>query len=138
MKDVMLKIIGKQLGVDGEENKIEFASEGKFYKKNGAYYIVYNESEISGMQGSTTTLKVQDSKVQMKRYGTNTSKLVFEKGQKHISPYITECGEMLMEVVTHKLDKEINEEGKGKIDIGYRLNISNIAQSNNTISIEIM
>ncbi|WP_066506322.1 DUF1934 domain-containing protein [Abyssisolibacter fermentans] len=138
MKDVKVKIVGKQTGLQGEENTIELITEGKFYKKNDIYYVVYDESEISGMQGSTTTLKIQEHKVQMRRFGTNSSKLIFEKGKKHVTDYITAYGEMTMEVLTNKLNMDISDNGKGKIEMSYRLNISKIAESANTLSIEIM
>ncbi|WDV46026.1 DUF1934 domain-containing protein [Clostridiaceae bacterium M8S5] len=138
MKDVRLKIIGKQTDLEGEENVIEFVTEGKFYKKKGAYYLVYNESEISGMNGSTTTLKIQDEKIQMKRYGSNKSKLIFEEGKRHESEYATAYGEMTLQVLTSKLNANISDSGVGNISVFYRLNIAEVAESNNALSIEIM
>ncbi len=138
MKEVMLKIKGRQTNVDGEENTIELITEGKFYKKNETYYLVYDESEISGMEGSTTTLKIQDSKISMKRFGSNTSNLVFEKGKRHRTEYDTIYGDMVMEVVTNKMDVNISEIGKGSIKVAYRLNISDSIESSNHLSIDIM
>ncbi|SDY70310.1 Uncharacterized beta-barrel protein YwiB, DUF1934 family [Proteiniborus ethanoligenes] len=138
MKDVMLKIKGKQKSLEGEESVIELITEGKFYNKNGAYYLVYDESEISGMEGSTTTLKIQGQKVSMKRFGNNTSKLIFEKGKKHVSEYETMYGDMTMEVMTNDLDINISEAGKGSIDLSYRLNILDSLESNNHLTIDIM
>ena len=137
MKEVTLTIKGSQKGIEGEENNIEMITEGKFYKKNGAYYLVYDESEISGMEGSTTTLKIEDNKVFMKRFGNNISKLTFEKGKKHKSMYQTLYGEMAIEVVTSKVDINIGETGKGNIDLDYRLDISGSIQSSNKLSISI-
>lgn len=138
MKEVMLKIKGTQKNVDGEESEIELITEGKFYLKNGTYYLVYDESEISGMEGSTTTLKIEDKKVSMKRFGSNSSTLIFERGIKHKSSYQTFYGDMNVEVVTKKIDVDISKMGKGKIDLSYRLSISNMVESQNKLSIEIM
>jgi len=134
----MLKIKGKQTNINGEENTIELITEGKLYKKNGTYYLVYDETEISGMEGSTTTLKIQDSKVSMKRFGSNTSNLIFEKGKKHRTEYETAFGEMTMDVVTSNMDVNISELGKGSINVFYKLNISESVESNNHLSIDIM
>ncbi|MGF7058929.1 DUF1934 domain-containing protein [Brassicibacter mesophilus] len=138
MKEVMLRIKGRQTNVDGEENTIELITEGKFYKKNGTYYLVYDESEVSGMEGSKTTLKIQDNIISMKRFGSNTSNLIFEKGRKHKTEYETVYGDMTMEVMTSKMDVDISDIGKGSINVAYRLNISESIESSNHLSIDIM
>ncbi|RKD33483.1 DUF1934 domain-containing protein [Thermohalobacter berrensis] len=138
MKEVTLKIKGTQTNSEGEENTIELVTEGKFYKKNDTYYIIYDESEISGMEGSTTTLKIEDDKVLMQRFGTSKSKLVFEKGKKHKSQYHTAYGNMDIEVITNSMDIKISDSGKGKIDLSYRINLSNLVESLNELKISIM
>lgn len=138
MKNVMLKIKGKQINTEGEENIIELITEGKLYTKNGSYYLVYDETEISGMEGSTTTLKIQGHKISMKRFGNNSSSLIFEKGQKHRTEYMTAYGDMSLEVMTENVDVNISETGKGNIDLLYKLNLSDNMTSNNHLTIDIM
>ncbi|MTI48880.1 DUF1934 domain-containing protein [Sporosalibacterium faouarense] len=137
MKEVQLTIKGKQTSVEGEVNNIEMVTEGKFYEKRGAYYIVYDESEITGMEGSTTTLRIEDNVVSMKRFGSNTSKLTFEKGKKHVTEYETVYGNMPIEVSTSKVDIDISELGIGSIDLAYRLDISGIIESTNKLLIQM-
>ncbi len=137
MKEVMITIKGKQTSVQGEENNIEMVTEGKFYKKNDAYYIVYDESEITGMEGSTTTLKIEGKKISMKRFGNNTSKLIFEKGKKHVSDYETVYGDMVIEVTTSNVDVNISDIGEGSINLAYRLGISGVIESSNKLLIEM-
>lgn len=138
MKAVKVSIKGTQVDVDGEKNIIEFITEGKFYIKNDSYYIVYDESELSGMEGSTTTLKIKDNIVSMKRFGSNNSKLIFEKGIKHKTEYETMYGIMDMEVATNNMEVKLLEEGKGTIDLSYKMNISGMVESYNTLSIQII
>ena len=80
-KDVLITLVGTQNN-DGEKDKIELITEGSMYKKGDAYYITYKESELTGMDGTTTTVKVQDKKVTILRFGTNNTQLIFEKGRK--------------------------------------------------------
>jgi len=138
MKEVKLRIKGKQTNVDGEENIIELVTEGKFYKKDQAYYLIYDETEISGMEGSTTTLKIEEDKISMKRFGNNNSKLVFQKGKKHKTEYETLYGDMDVEITTNKMDINVTDLGKGNINLIYRLNISDTIESSNHLSIDIM
>ena len=58
MKDIMLRIIGRQIDRNDEvaDEAIEFMTEGKAYRKGEATYIVYEESEMSGMKGVKTAI----------------------------------------------------------------------------------
>lgn len=137
MKNVTVKILGTQKRDDGESDKIELVTEGKFYKKNNFYYIVYDESEISGMEDSTTTLKINNDEVWMKRFGQNNSKLTFRKGDKYNTQYTTSYGNLNMEVSTQKVNVNINDEGEGELSLKYKLIISNTMESLNTLDITL-
>ena len=73
MKDITLKIVGKQVFEDAEEDQIEFITEGKLYEKGDSLYLIYEESEFSGMPGCKTSLKVTGNCLRMKRLGTPAS-----------------------------------------------------------------
>ena len=55
-KDVMIKIIGRQF-VAGEEDSVELTTTGSYYRRNGDYFIRYEESEATGYKGAYTTVK---------------------------------------------------------------------------------
>ena len=56
MNKAIINIRTTQVDINTKQDEvIELITEGKFYKKSDAYYLVYDESEISGMQGTTTT-----------------------------------------------------------------------------------
>lgn len=134
----MLKIKGKQAPVGQEEDIIELITEGKFYDKENAKYLVYEESELSGMEGCTTTLKIQDDKIVMKRYGKANSELVFEKGKRHISNYSTPYGNFRLEILTKELDYSIDKNIKGSISVKYNLSLQGLSEGTNRLDIEIM
>ena len=69
MKNIILKIIGKQLSRDIEEVQLEFITEGKIYEENESLYLVYDESEFSGMPGCRTELEFTGEKIRMSRQG---------------------------------------------------------------------
>ena len=39
MKDIMLRIVGKQYAGEEAEEQMEFVTEGKLYERNGATYL---------------------------------------------------------------------------------------------------
>ena len=102
MKDITLKIIGKQCYDNHEEEQMEFVTDGKLYVRGGAIYIVYDESDVSGLSGCKTTLKVSGDSLKMRRIGGGgpQTELYFEKGKRISSLYETPYGPMELEVLT--------------------------------------
>ncbi|MCT4607128.1 MAG: DUF1934 domain-containing protein [Marinisporobacter sp.] len=138
MKNVMLKIQGLQTSIDGEENEIELITEGKLYQKGNAMYLVYEESELSGMEGCTTTVKVIQDQISMKRFGKAKSEIIFEKGKPYNTNYHTPYGMFDMEVLTKDMTYSLTDEYKGELFIEYFVNLEGIAESTNQLRIKIM
>lgn len=138
MKKVMIRIKSSQTRKGEDPEIIEFMTEGKHYVKNGTDYIVYEETELSGMKGCTTTLKLTEDLVKMKRYGEANSELVFEKGKRHVSDYVTPYGNFKLEILTSVLKWNISEESKGRINIKYNLSMQSVVESANEMDIEIL
>jgi len=113
MKDIMLRIVGNQLhGLDSksDDDSMEFITEGRFARKGDALYLIYEESELSGVLGYTTSLKITDGKVRMKRYGEKDgvhTAIEFEKGGKFTGWYETPFGAIEMEIMTNDIDNQI-------------------------------
>lgn len=138
MKNIMLKIIGKQINKDGEEDVIELVTEGKYYKKGDTTYLVYQESEISGMEGCTTTLKITDDLVSMKRFGTANSEIKFKKGVRFNTFYNTPMGNIELEILTKQINNTISDTAKGSIDIEYDISLQGLVEGRNKMNIKIM
>ena len=141
MKDIMLKITGTQIGLDSEEQQMEFITEGKLYERGGALYLVYDESDISGEAGCRTTLKYTENKVRLRRFGKHLGRqtvLEFEKGKRYNGLYTMEFGSLPMEILTNSLEGNISESGKGRIDIDYNISLRGLLEGRNKINIEIM
>jgi len=129
-KNVIISVKGTQSTNDQVNTIMEFVTEGKYYKKDEAYFITYDESEVTGMSGTTTTLMVMDGIVTLVRVGTINSHFVFQQGQKHISYYDTEYGAFTVGVTANEVDVKIDDSG-GEIRIGYQLEIDNTETGEN-------
>ena len=141
MKDITLKITGKQSYEDKEEVQMEFVTEGRFYLRGDSVYVIYDESELSGMTGCKTTLKVKDDTVLMRRVGTEgcRSELYFEKGKRFGSTYETPFGPMGVEVVTGIVNCDMDtENGSGHISIEYNVSLEGLAEGKNQLNIDIL
>ena len=139
MKDITLKMTGRQCFPDSEEDMMEFITDGKLYEKDGATYIVYDETEVSGMAGCKTTLKITDTALRMKRIGNVGfgAELYFEKGRRFNSIYQTPYGPMGVEILTKAVDAQLDEEKCGKVDIEYDVSMEGASESKNRLTIDI-
>jgi len=129
-KNVIISVKGTQSTDDQVNTIMEFVTEGKYYIRDKAYFITYDESEVTGMSGTTTTLMVMDGIVTLVRAGTINSQFVFQQGQKHISYYDTEFGSFIIGVTANEVDVRIDDNG-GEIRIGYQLEIDNTETGEN-------
>lgn len=110
--------------VDGDNDVIELKTFGKFGEKNGKFYIIYEETELTGFQGSTTTIKIDDDTVTMIRRGNVNSKMVFRNGEKRLCTYNTPYGIMPVAVEPRNLSCDMGNDG-GNLKIEYILDINN-------------
>ena len=143
MKDIFLRIIGNQIhGLDEEtEDGMEFITEGRFGKRGDAMYLIYEESELSGAEGYTTSLKVTGEKVRMKRYGDEgglQTAIEFEKGRKFTGWYETPFGTVAIEVLTNEIDNQLDPAGAGTLDIDCSVSLKGLTESRNLLRFEIM
>jgi uncharacterized beta-barrel protein YwiB (DUF1934 family) len=124
-KKILLTIKGNHLSTKGQNSSIELITEGCLFEKDGAYHIEYEESEISGMEGTTTKFSLQDNSVIMQRSGSNPSLFMFEQGKKYINSYSTPAGSISMGIYPTKVEHQLGEE-EGKLDLKYQLDIDGI------------
>jgi uncharacterized beta-barrel protein YwiB (DUF1934 family) len=114
----IISIISKQLSVDSDA--IEVHTPGDYFKKEGFYSAEYEETEISGMEGTVTRLEIHPEKLILIREGTTTAKMEFEKGKDYVTLYDTPYGTMELNIQTKDLKVDVNETG-GKIFIDYKM-----------------
>ena len=106
----------------GDSDTVELMTRGSLVHKEGAYYIVYKETEATGYEGCTTTVKVAEDarKVSMLRYGKVPSQLIIEKGTRHLCHYETGYGAISLGVAADVIEHELTEKG-GKLKFSYTL-----------------
>jgi uncharacterized beta-barrel protein YwiB (DUF1934 family) len=132
---VIVTVKGKMV-VDGEEDTIELITSGKFYKKGNAYYIVYKETELSGMEGTTTTVKIEEKNVCIIRFGSVMSRMCFKDGETELNLYKTPYGIFELTVKAFLVDIDINDDG-GNLRLYYGLEAAGMQKSINELSIKI-
>ncbi|MGG5462854.1 DUF1934 domain-containing protein [Clostridium sp. B9] len=103
-----------------EQEKIEVVTVGEFFADGDEFIATYDETEISGMEGTKTTLRIKGEKVTLHREGTTSTKMEFEKDNTAVSLYNTPYGMLELQTTTKELNLDINENG-GDIAIKYHM-----------------
>ena len=135
-KDVLINIRSIHSSED-DHDVIELFTTGQYYKRGESYYISYEESEATGFEGSTTTLKVEPEKmVTMSRSGAMNSQLIVERGVRHQCHYDVGHGELLVGVLGSRIKSSLTEIGGG-LEIKYSLDINSMYASENEMYIHI-
>ena len=94
-----------------KDEVIEVVTPGKFHLGESEFKAVYEESEISGMDGTTTTLVIKDDVLVLEREGSTSTRMEFQKGEDVISLYNTPYGMMNINISTKELDIDMDEDG---------------------------
>ena len=122
--NVVLAIRGRQTYGDQEPEVIELVTEGTMVFRNGGWDISYEESALTGLEGVTTSFRVEPGKVVLTRTGKLQSTMIFEEGVPHDTLYQMAFGTLLMTVKATFVFFDIVSDG-GTIDLSYNIDIEN-------------
>lgn len=118
------------------EDIIEVVSPGKYIKLEDGYKAIYEETEISGMDGTTTILTIREKEVVLEREGTTSTKMHFNKSEPSVAMYQTPYGMLEISIDTKNLEVDMNEDG-GKLQIDYSLAVAGQAPLDTKLSLKI-
>ena len=123
-QNVLLAIRGSQKYADQDPEVIDLVTDGTMEFRDNGWDISYEESELTGLAGVTTTFRVERDKVTLTRTGALKSEMIFQKGVVHDSLYQMPFGALMLSVEALSLFYDIVPDG-GVIDLSYKIDIEN-------------
>ena len=87
--EAIIKIVGTQNYNLDSADAIELVTDGVYEYSEGEAEIYYSESELTGLEGTSTALYITPEEVRMERWGTLTSTMVFREGMRNTFLYET-------------------------------------------------
>ncbi len=135
-KDVIISIRGLQQTEVSEDTPIALVTQGRYERKGEDYIVSYDESELTGLAGTRTTLTIEPDVVTVLRTGNYPSQLVFERGKKHLSLYATEYGDLTIAVCTRNIQRTLGDAG-GSLDVRYDVEIDHAFAGTNHLCVDI-
>ncbi len=136
MKNVIITVKGIQVLDNAPEDNVELITEGEYSFDNGVGWFVYEETEVTGMEGTTTRFDFTPNEVIVTREGTITSRMVFVQGKKNVFLYETPYGSMTMGIDTQSIVSSLGPNGGG-LDIDYTLSFDQMMVSRNRFIVKI-
>lgn len=137
-EDFLIRIDGRMEQGD-ESDTVQLMTRGSFVCWGGSFFISYKESQTTGYEGCTTTVKVakDESKVSLTRFGPAAGQLVVEKGTRHLCHYDTGYGALTLGVAADEIHSRLTDEG-GEVEFSYTLDSDrNTILSRNLVKISV-
>lgn len=125
-QEVLLTIRGQQTYSEQEPELVELVTEGTLESTANGWLLTYEESDLTGLKGVTTSFLVEPGKITLSRKGPLNSQMVFQEGMYHESLYQMEFGALMITVCASMVRYDISEEG-GTIDLTYSIEIEQTA-----------
>ena len=136
-KNVIISIQGKQSFPGSEPEIIELVTEGTLEDRGEeGIVLTYQESEVTGLEGTLTTIQVEPQRVTLLREGTVNSQMVFEEGRRHLSMYNTPYGALEVGLHTRRILSSLDRQG-GDVTIYYALEIEHGGLGRNMFRINV-
>ena len=136
MKPVKIRIVSVVQDENGKQQPSEQICFGRMAEKNGTNYVFYEESEVTGLEGTKTTIKWNDERIIILRSGTLDHRQEFCQGLVDKSLYQTPYLKIPLETATKYLYTGFRK-GIWNLEIEYSLSHSGQPYGDMKILIEI-
>lgn len=122
-----------------EPERMQIKTVGRYVIDGDRCEIRYDESDVTGMEGSVTSISfdmADNGVVTMSRTGSVSTALVFEKGKRHHCVYNTPIMPFEVCVKTLSVNNRIGEDGRLELD--YIVEIRGAKAERTKFSMKIM
>ena len=136
-QNVLITLRGTQACPDGKPERVELVTHGTMTGRNGKYAISYEETELTGTPGVTSTFLVfNPRRVVLTREGAIKSRMVFVKDTRDENLYDLGFGALLIGITTKDVQVDLDEEG-GRLFIDYTVDVEQEQTTHNTYELII-
>ena len=136
MKEVVISIHSVHAVDRDDEDTMDFTTDGMYSYDRGVSTLSYFESEVTGLEGTRTSLMVKPDEIILDRDGSLKSHMVFREGLKNSFIYQTPFGNATLGVDTRKIKHSFNENG-GSMEIDYIVNMEHVVVTRNRFQLKV-
>lgn len=133
---MLLSIRGEQYFDDIDPDETELMTEGTLEVREDGLRLSYQETALTGMEGTSTAFEIRGPRVILTRTGKVNSQMIFEEGRQHTSLYETPFGELTVDIQTSRLRHNLSERG-GVMEIRYSIAVEHTVTGRNCFKIRV-
>ena len=136
MKDVVISIRAIQACGMDDEDMVEFTTDGLYTFDGEVGCLTYMESEVTGLEGTRTSVMVMPDQVVVDRDGLITSRMCFKEGERSSFLYGLPCGSATMNINARRVQRHVGEHG-GDVEIDYVVDMEHAVVTRNKFQLTI-
>ena len=136
LKDVWISINSIHSYDQEDEDSLEFSTDGHYYFDGENGCLTYMESDVTGLEGTRTSVIVMPDQVVVDRDGMVTSRMIFREGLRDAFQYATPFGSATMGIDTRRISRQMGENG-GNVEIEYVVDMEHTVASRNRFQITV-
>lgn len=133
---VIINIKGFQDYEHMNSDDIGLLTEGTLASTPFGWELAYQESALTGMEGTLTTFLIEPERVTLLRTGPVCTQMVYELGRRHHSLYSTPYGNMEVGITTSLMDVAMDADG-GHMNIDYAIELDHALMGENRFRITV-
>ena len=134
--DVVISVTGTQKYEGQETQTVELVTDGTLTEVDGKFLVSYAESDMTGLEGTTTTFEVDKHRITLTRTGALSSEMVFEEGRTHESLYDMGFGALLIGVRARRVQSDLTASG-GRFRMEYTVAIEQEVSALNKYEVSV-
>ena len=136
MKDVIISMHSVHGYDQIDSQTVDFTTDGYYFREGDASCFSYLETDVTGMEGTRTSVIVKPDYVVVDRNGYITSRMIFKEGEKNTFPYDTPFGTANLGIKTRHI-KQRFDEGGGELEVDYVVDMEHALVARNKIQLTI-
>ena len=136
LKDVWISINSIHSYDQDDEDSLEFSTDGHYYYDGENGCLTYMESDVTGLEGTRTSVIVMPDQVVVDRDGMITSRMIFREGLRDAFQYATPFGSATMGIDTRRISHRMDENG-GRVEIDYVVDMEHAVAARNRFQITV-
>ena len=136
MDDVVISLHSVHDSGSDDEDCLDFSTDGLYTFEDGVGCLTYMETEVTGLEGTRTTVMVMPQQVVVDRDGLITSRMIFREGEKNSMLYDTPYGNATMSISTRRITHAFDENG-GRLEVDFVLDVEHAVVSRNLVQLSV-
>ena len=136
MRDVVISMHSIEGCDTDDQGIVDFSTDGHYFKDGDTSCFSYLETDVTGLEGTRTSVIVRPDEVVVDRDGMITGRMIFREREKNSFLYSTPYGTATLGVNTKSIKKSFDENG-GELEVDYVTDMEHAVVARNKFFVRV-